>query len=191
MKTKTFTLLIALFTTITAWTQATNNYYYYKNQQTSITLSEKVMFVKFLPNLSNSQKQNLITQAKVDLMNADWNNIPNLIQAKSRILQRQVWVYPCGIIPLEARSKLTKKELELAIVQKPAPCEGCPPPDCTPYQIWQPYDNFYEALFFFLDNTNIRSASKAVIKNNVDTVATCEDFYIKIKSGYSICKFNR
>jgi hypothetical protein len=100
-----------------------------------------------------------------------------------------VWVFPCGQI-LESKNTLSEKDLKGAIFQKPTPCIGsdCPPPPCTtpPYQIWQPYDNFFEALSFFTDNINIRSASRALVRPNGEIVGTCEDFYIKLKPTFSI-----
>jgi subtilisin family serine protease len=176
-----------------SYAQSNNSSYYYKGQQILITLSEKIMFVKFISGLTNSQKQSLITQAQVDLQNADWNDIPDLVQLKSKILQHQVWIYPCG----PPVSKPVKKDTDSLKMNTPNGVEGCSPPcppppggGCAPYQVWQNYDNFYEALFFFLDNTNVRSGSKAIIRNVTDTIATCEDFFIKIKPGYTINDFS-
>jgi subtilisin family serine protease len=159
-----------------------------------ITVSEKIMFVKFIPGVSNSQKQGLITQAQVDLQNADWNDIPDLVQLKSRILQQLIWIYPCGIPgnkKLEKGFDSTKYINGPGMISKCTP--PCPPPPgdtCIPYQVWQSYDNFYQALFFFADNTSVRSSSNAIIKSTTDTIATCEDFFIKIKPGYTINDFS-
>jgi Subtilase family/Secretion system C-terminal sorting domain len=189
MKQKILFSVVILFTTLIAWTQPNNYYYYYRTQQSPVTLSEKDMYVKFLPNLTNTQKLAAINQAQVDIIGSDPNSLPDVVRLRSRILQKLVWVFPCGNPSAEARVKFSKKELQDAIFQKPAPCEGCPPPPpCTtpPYQIWQSYDNFFEALFFFGDHNNVRSSSKAIIRPNGEAVGTCEDFYIKLKPAFSI-----
>lgn len=186
MKKYLYLILLLLLTTFYGRTQSNNYYYYYQGQTTPVTLSEKVMVVKFIPGLSNSTKQQIINNAQVDLINGSYTNIQDIVQLKSRILQREVWVYPCGIPPTEG-NKLSKKERETAIVQRvEPPCEGCPPPDCTPYQTWESYDNFYEALFSLLENTNVRSASKAIIVGTDKYSGTGEDFYIKIKPTFTI-----
>lgn len=196
MRQKFLLILLFVFLTLFGLTQPSNYYYYYNQQQSNVTLSEKVMFVKFVAGLTNTQKVDLINQANVDILQANPSNIPDAVMLKSKILQRQVLYYPCGNPPLEERiayeksmQNKEKKDTKTNAMRLPPPCEGCPPPNCDPYYITQSYDNFYEALFFFLDNINIVSASKAVIKNVVDTVGTCEDFFIKIKPAYSINDF--
>lgn len=183
------TLLVSV-----GYTQSFSSYYYYKGQQVSISLSEKIMFVKFIPGITNNQKQGLITQAQVDLQNTDWNNIPDLVQLKSRILQQLIWVYPCGI---PGDKKLEKGFDSTKVINGPGMISKCTPPcppppgdTCTPYQVWHSYDNYYEALFFFADNPSVRSSSNAILKSTTDTIATCEDFFIKIKPGYTINDFS-
>jgi subtilisin family serine protease len=192
MKYKIYTLAFTVFVILKCFSQPSNSFYYYKNQPVALTFSNKEMFVKFLPNLSNSQKASLINQAQVDLIDGDLNNIADVVRLRSRTLQRLVWVYPCPIAPiLIDKLHLSKEDLKGAIFQKPPPCIGCPPPPpCStpPYQILQPYDNFYDALFFFGEQNDIRSASIAIIKNN-SNVGTCEDFFIKIKPNFNIGDF--
>jgi hypothetical protein len=122
-----------------------NSYnYYYKGQAKPITLSEKVMIAKFEAGTTIAAKQQVISSANVELLNGTMSEIPDIVQLKSKVLQRQVWVFPCGITPIYDK-KLSKKEKEIAIISKLVPCPGCPPPpppNCTPYQIWQDYDNF-------------------------------------------------
>lgn len=187
------TLLITLTLAVpVSYAQNNNTYYYYKGLPTSLTLSEKVMFVKFIPGLTNTQKQNLIIQAQVDLLSADWDEIPDLAELKSRILQQTYWFYPCGIPDKFKREKhldsLRKSGAQVVLRCDNPPCDPNDP--CAPYQVTVNYDNFYDALFFFADNPNVRSSSKAILKSETDTVATCEDFFIKIKPGYTIANFS-
>ncbi len=88
MKQKILLSIVILFTTLIAWTQPNNYYYYYKTQQSPVTLSEKDMFVKFLPNLTNTQKLSAINQGQVDIIGSDPNSLPDVVRLRSRILQR-------------------------------------------------------------------------------------------------------
>ena len=68
------------------------------------------------------------------------------------------------------------------------PCEY--PPGCEPYQDWVTFDNFYYVLSSMLNNPNVRSASKAIVVSSENFSGTCEDFFIKIKQGFSINDFS-
>lgn len=164
-----------------------NNYYFLQGQQKSITYSSNIMVVQFGIGLSNAQKQTLLTTAQVDLLHADWNNIPQVVRLHSRILSRQVLFYPpCDSIPPvdprvgKGNTGITSDGKDLCLL----------PPHCCPYNVTQYYDNFEDALNYFLLNTNIRSASKAIITNVSSISGTCEDIFIKIKSTNSINDFS-
>jgi hypothetical protein len=178
-------LLLLLLITFCGWTQPNNFYYYYQGATTSVTLSEKVMVIKFIPGLSNSTKQQMINNAQVDLISGSYTNIQDIVQLRSRILQQQVLFYPCGI-PGDKSANLLKPQSPL-VTQK---CDTCGNGgNCDPYWITVEYDNFYEALFSFLDNPNVRSGSKAIVVGTDKYSGTGEDFYIKIKPAFTINDF--
>lgn len=191
MKAKFLILIISLFLTVSGLTQTTG-YYYYNGQSKSVVFSNRIIFAHFNPNLTNSQKQSVITGASVDLLDANYSNIPDYVKLQSRIISGWHWVYPCLIESVAPKGKDSTK---LNIKDKPdpnyvpLPCEGCP--DCTPRWEYYEYNNLENALYLLSNNTDVRSVSKgfSYSSSNVATTGTEENFYFKIKPAYTINDF--
>lgn len=183
MKRKILLLLFSIFVIKFSMAQ-TPGKYYYSGQATSMSFSNRVLFVKFTPTLTNTQKLSIITNASVDLLNATSENIPDYVKLQSRIISGWRWVYPCAAEPI-LKPKDSSKPIANYV---PLPCDTCH--NCTPYQQYYSINNFDNALTEFSNNTNIQSASAGITMNDpVDTIGLDEAFFIKIKPGYSLSDF--
>lgn len=195
------------------------SYYYYYGSQKSFTVSTKVMFVKFAPSVSQATRQAAINSANVILLNNTSSGIPDIAMLKSKWISDGWWVRPCdppgggqnkgtpnsNNNSPNANQPLIKNNQAAAVKAPgtkpivlqprtpieealPVPKDYPPGHPCAPYYQDASYDNFYTAMSSFQANANVISASNAIIKG-ADTIATAEDFYIKIKPGYSIANF--
>lgn len=76
MLKKIIGILSVIFHLLFAQAQTSN--YYYQGQSKAIALSERVMIVKFIAGTGNSVKQQIISNAQVDLLNGSMANIPDI-----------------------------------------------------------------------------------------------------------------
>ncbi len=185
MKTR-FLIFLGIFFTASIALAQTSGSYYYKGQSKSVVFSNRIIFVHFNPSLTNTQKQDVITAAAVDLQNGTWANIPDYVKLQSRITSGYHWVYPCLI---EAKPKISDSITITPNYVQPV-CDTCP--DCTPRYEYYEFNNFDNALYILSNNTNVRSVSKgfSYSSNIVPTSGTEENFYIKIKPAYTIADFS-
>ncbi len=186
MKSKILILLINLFFSIAGLCQ-TNSFYYYNGQTKPVIFSNRIIFVHFMSNLNNSEKQNIISNASLDLLNGDYNNISEYVKLKSRVVSGYHWVNPC----LQIESRIDKKDTVTKSTNTVLRvCEECP--DCTPRWEYYEYNNFDNALFLLSNNSNLRSVSKGFDYSSTanTTVGTEENFFIKIKSTNTINEFS-
>lgn len=150
-------------------------------------ISTRIVFMHFMPNLTNTEKQNLISNAALDLVSGNPTSIPDYVKLQSRIISGWHWVYPC--LP-EAITKKNTDSLKHAPNIVPLPCEGCP--DCTPRYEYYEYNNIDNAIQSLSANSSIRSVSKGFTYSSSisSTTGTEENFYIKIKPNYTINDFS-
>ena len=177
------------------------------------------MFVKFAPATTLTNRLAAINTANVFLLNGTSTYVPDLAMVKSKFFSSGHWVYPCGgggtggqnkssggtsgtsvatgqvVLMQSGRSVLTNTGTPTRTPDSSILPSGIAAPidypigsPCAPYYQDDSYDNFYTAMTSFQGNTNVISVSNAAIKGT-DTVGTAEDFYIKIKSAYSISNF--
>ncbi|MGG9961331.1 S8 family serine peptidase [Ferruginibacter sp. SUN106] len=182
-------LVCVFFSFIITHILAQSGYYYYKGQPKSVTYSTRILFVHFAANLTNTQKQDVISNASVDLLNGNLTNIPNYVKLQSRIVSGWHWVYPCLIESKTSNNNNKKDSIKPDPNYMPVPCEGCP--DCTPRYEYYEYNNFDNALYQLSNNSNVRSVSKgfSYLGGIVASTGTEENFYIKIKPAFTINDF--
>jgi hypothetical protein len=174
-------LLYFVFDSLVLNAQPTPYYYYYEGQQKSVLLSDTFFFVKFRPGLTALQKLDMINTADVVIVPPMTTNIPDVIELKSKIKLLQYLHYPCD----------TTTQRTGVAVNKPEPCPTCPP-NCDPYWVNYYYNNMQQAIFYFENNSDVVSVSKSVyVVNSYTRNGTCEDFYIKIKQGFSMTDFQQ
>jgi subtilisin family serine protease len=177
-------LVLFLLTFVSLLGFAQSSYYYYNGQPVTVNYSTRILFVHFIPNLSNSQKQSIIAAAALDLYSANSSNIPDYVQLQSRIISGWHWVYPCT----EALNLKDSIKADPNFV--PLPCEGCP--DCTPRWEYYEFNNIENGINNLAANSDVRSVSKEIVatSNSTTAVDMCEEFFIKIKAGFNISDFS-
>lgn len=84
MQRKTSLFILFSFLIVISSLAQTNNYYF-KGQSKAVYFSNRIIFIHFMPNLTNSQKQDIISNAQLDLLSANSSAIPDYVKLQSRV----------------------------------------------------------------------------------------------------------